>query len=144
MEPHFFGTQVYVKAHFRYIPENDRLLPAKEAGLPFVKGDILEVLSQEDTFWWQASKYGSHSAAGLIPSQQLEERRKTFNLSENGNVGCMGRRKPKRQLIYSSHHNGSESSSMCVRMWGRTGHIASGVVGSGDGVGSGGWWGVVV
>jgi guanylate kinase len=107
VEPHFFGTQVYVKAHFNYNPEVDRILPAREAGLPFSRGDILEVLSQEDTFWWQASKYGSHSGAGLIPSQQLEERRKTFNLADHSNVGCMGRRKPKRQLLYSSHHNGT-------------------------------------
>lgn len=49
----FFGTQVYMKAHFAYKPDNDRLIPSREAGLPFDKGDILEVLGQDDTFWWQ-------------------------------------------------------------------------------------------
>lgn len=67
-----------------------------------------QVLGQDDTFWWQACKYGSHSAAGLIPSQQLEERRRAYGLGENGAVGCLGRRKQKRQLLYSSHHNGCE------------------------------------
>ena len=67
-----------------------------------------KVLGQDDTFWWQACKYGSHSAAGLIPSQQLEERRRAYTLGENGAVGCLGRRKQKRQLLYSSHHNGCE------------------------------------
>lgn len=39
----FFGTQVYMKAHFAYKPDNDRLIPSREAGLPFDNGDILEV-----------------------------------------------------------------------------------------------------
>ena len=104
----FFGTQVYVRAHFDYNPKIDRLIPSKEAGLAFSKGDILEVLSQDDTFWWQACRYGTHSAAGLIPSLQLEERRKMYQTDNNAMVGCLGRRKPKRQLLYSSHHNGCE------------------------------------
>lgn len=45
----FFGTQVYMKAHFMYKPENDRLIPSREAGLPFDKGDVLEVCRIEPT-----------------------------------------------------------------------------------------------
>ena len=43
MDASFFGTQVYMKVHFDYKPETDRLIPSREAGLPFTKGDILEV-----------------------------------------------------------------------------------------------------
>lgn len=77
-----------------------------------------QVLGQDDTFWWQACKYGSHSAAGLIPSQQLEERRRAYGLGENGAVGCLGRRKQKRQLLYSSHHNGCEWVGCQQEGWG--------------------------
>ena len=31
-------------------------------------------MNQEDSFWWQAVRYGEHDLAKLIPSQMLEER----------------------------------------------------------------------
>ena len=31
-------------------------------------------MNQEDSFWWQAVRYGEHELAKLIPSQMLEER----------------------------------------------------------------------
>lgn len=51
------------------------MIPCKEAGLPFNKGDVLHIVNQEDLNWWQARKHGEkNSRAGLIPSRQLQER----------------------------------------------------------------------
>jgi len=67
-------TELYMRVHFDYNPRQDRLIPSQDAGLNFRKGDILKVLNQEDSFWWQAMRYGEHQTAGLVPSQMLEER----------------------------------------------------------------------
>uniref|UniRef100_A0A8C4GUU6 Protein associated with LIN7 2, MAGUK p55 family member a n=1 Tax=Dicentrarchus labrax TaxID=13489 RepID=A0A8C4GUU6_DICLA len=69
--------QVYLKPHFNYNPATDNLIPCKEAGLAFFKGDILHVVNKEDPNWWQARKVVG-GATGLIPSQFLEEKRKAF------------------------------------------------------------------
>lgn len=42
-----------MKAHFNYDPQRDRLIPCKDAGLPFKNGDILHIMSTEDPNWWQ-------------------------------------------------------------------------------------------
>jgi guanylate kinase len=100
-------TDIYMKSHFEYDPKTDRLIPSQEAGLKFEKGDILRVLNQDDSFWWQAIKYGENQLAGLIPSRMLEERRKAFKTVDGrATVGCMGKKKPKRRVAYSSHHCG--------------------------------------
>lgn len=70
--------QVYVKCHFDYNPFNDNLIPCKEAGLKFSKGEILHIVNREDPNWWQASHVKEGGSAGLIPSQFLEEKRKAF------------------------------------------------------------------
>ena len=51
-------TEVYLRAHFDFNPRQDRLIPSQDAGLSFRRGDILMVLNQEDSFWWQVSMYG--------------------------------------------------------------------------------------
>ena len=48
-----FLFQMFMKAHFNYDPQRDRLIPSKDAGLPFSDGDILHILSSEDPNWWQ-------------------------------------------------------------------------------------------
>lgn len=78
-------TDVVVKAHFDYDPSTDPYIPCGEIGLPFKRGNILNVLNKEDPNWWQASKQADpndqsydkvvYSFAGLIPGQQLQERR---------------------------------------------------------------------
>lgn len=71
-------SKVRVRAHFDYNPENDPYIPCKEAGLDFVRGDILHIVGQDDDgYWWQARKEFDRnlSRAGLIPSRALQERR---------------------------------------------------------------------
>lgn len=71
-------SKVRVRAHFDYNPENDPYIPCKEAGLDFLRGDILHIVGQDDDgYWWQARKEFDRnlSRAGLIPSRALQERR---------------------------------------------------------------------
>nr|XP_033786720.1 MAGUK p55 subfamily member 6 isoform X2 [Geotrypetes seraphini] len=70
--------QVFLKCHFDYDPYNDNLIPCKEAGLKFQKGEVLQIVNREDPNWWQASHVKEGGSAGLIPSQFLEEKRKAF------------------------------------------------------------------
>ncbi|GLH04611.1 Peripheral plasma membrane protein CASK [Gryllus bimaculatus] len=83
----------YMRALFDYNPHEDSLLPCKEIGLGFKHGDILQVVNQKDPNWWQAKIVGSNGPAGLIPSQELEERRQAF-IS-----------KKKRKTMYQSKSN---------------------------------------
>ncbi|KAH8852495.1 MAGUK p55 subfamily member 6 [Schistosoma japonicum] len=72
------SSQLFLRAHFSYDPKNDNLIPCKEAGLKFSAGSILQVLKQEDPYWWQARHHNQDGRAGLIPSIVLQERRKAF------------------------------------------------------------------
>uniref|UniRef100_A0A8C5QAD9 MAGUK p55 subfamily member 7 n=1 Tax=Leptobrachium leishanense TaxID=445787 RepID=A0A8C5QAD9_9ANUR len=68
--------KMFVKALFDYYPTEDKAIPCKEAGLAFRKGDILQIMSQDDATWWQAKHEGdANPRAGLIPSKQFQERR---------------------------------------------------------------------
>uniref|UniRef100_A0A3B4B4Z7 Uncharacterized protein n=1 Tax=Periophthalmus magnuspinnatus TaxID=409849 RepID=A0A3B4B4Z7_9GOBI len=74
-------SRVYLRALFDYTPFEDKATPCQEAGLPFKRGDILQVVSQEDTTWWQAKKVGdSNLRAALIPSTQFQERRLRYRM----------------------------------------------------------------
>ena len=44
-------SRVRLRALFNYDPADDRHIPCKEAGLPFVKGDIIHIVSQDDPYW---------------------------------------------------------------------------------------------
>uniref|UniRef100_V9KJS0 Membrane protein, palmitoylated 3 (MAGUK p55 subfamily member 3) n=1 Tax=Callorhinchus milii TaxID=7868 RepID=V9KJS0_CALMI len=69
-------SKVYMRALFDYDPSKDKAIPCKEAGLPFRKLNILQVVSRDDAVWWQAKRVGNTNLrAGLIPSKQFEERR---------------------------------------------------------------------
>ncbi len=39
---------------------------------------ILQIINVKDPNWWQAKHFGNDEQTGLIPSQELEERRKAF------------------------------------------------------------------
>ncbi|XP_040011457.1 MAGUK p55 subfamily member 3 [Xiphias gladius] len=74
-------SKVYMRALFDYIPLEDRATPCQEAGLPFKRGDILQVVTQDDPTWWQAKRVGdSNLRAGLIPSKQFQERRLAYRM----------------------------------------------------------------
>lgn len=67
--------QVYVRAMTDYWPQEDPSIPCMDAGLPFQKGDILQIVDQNDALWWQARKISDLSTcAGLIPSNHLLKR----------------------------------------------------------------------
>jgi calcium/calmodulin-dependent serine protein kinase len=95
------NLQIYVRAHFSYNPRDDELIPSVEAGLLFNTGDILEVISKEDYYWWQARRYGDQGSAGLIPSPELVEWRDSNNAAEkckkdSANCIIFGKKKKHR------------------------------------------------
>uniref|UniRef100_A0A673KEH1 Membrane protein, palmitoylated 7b (MAGUK p55 subfamily member 7) n=1 Tax=Sinocyclocheilus rhinocerous TaxID=307959 RepID=A0A673KEH1_9TELE len=62
------------EALFHYNPQADPAIPCKDAGLEFWRGDVLQIVSQEDDTWWQARQHNdANLRAGLIPSRQLQE-----------------------------------------------------------------------
>ncbi|XP_038171458.1 MAGUK p55 subfamily member 4 [Arvicola amphibius] len=67
---------VHVRAMIDYWPQEDPDIPCADAGLPFLKGDILQIVDQNDALWWQARKISDLAiCAGLIPSNQLLKRK---------------------------------------------------------------------
>ncbi|XP_060638448.2 MAGUK p55 subfamily member 7 isoform X3 [Anolis sagrei] len=75
--------KIFMKALFDYDPIDDKAIPCKEAGLPFRKGDILQIMSQDDATWWQAKLEGdANPRAGLIPSKHFQERRLALRKSD--------------------------------------------------------------
>lgn len=101
----------YMRALFDYDPNEDTLLPCKEIGLGFSHGDILQIINVKDPNWWQAKHYGNDEQTGLIPSQELEERRKAFVPPEADyvhKISICGTRisKKKRKTLYKSKSNG--------------------------------------
>uniref|UniRef100_A0A673NR16 Membrane protein, palmitoylated 7b (MAGUK p55 subfamily member 7) n=1 Tax=Sinocyclocheilus rhinocerous TaxID=307959 RepID=A0A673NR16_9TELE len=78
-EPETIDNKIFVRALFDYNPQEDPAIPCKDAGLEFWRGDVLQIVSQEDDTWWQARRHGdANLRAGLIPSRQLQERRVTL------------------------------------------------------------------
>ncbi|ESO88029.1 hypothetical protein LOTGIDRAFT_193889 [Lottia gigantea] len=98
---------IYMKAHFSYDPMKDRLIPCKEAGLPFQDGDILEIVNSDDPNWWQARFADIEGPTGLIPSKNLEEKRKAFVQHDYDNATsiCGLTRKKKKKYKYNTKSN---------------------------------------
>uniref|UniRef100_UPI003AAAE590 MAGUK p55 subfamily member 7-like n=1 Tax=Centroberyx gerrardi TaxID=166262 RepID=UPI003AAAE590 len=68
--------KLFVRTLFDYDPKEDPTVPCRAAALAFKRGDVIQIVSTEDDTWWQARCHGDGDArAGLIPSQQLHERR---------------------------------------------------------------------
>ncbi|XP_053666298.1 protein PALS2 isoform X1 [Anopheles marshallii] len=101
----------YMRALFDYDPNEDNLLPCKEIGLSFMRGDILQIINVKDPNWWQAKHAGEEGPTGLIPSQELEERRQAYVPPEADfvhKIGICGTRisKKKRKILYKTKQNG--------------------------------------
>lgn len=103
---------LYLRALFSYDANEDTLLPCKEVGVSFNQGDILEVVNQEDPNWWQARRVDSENLqTGLIPSQEMEERRRAFvvpdyDLATRTSIcGTKVSRKSKKKEIYNVGQN---------------------------------------
>ncbi|KAK1172957.1 MAGUK p55 subfamily member 6-like isoform X1 [Acipenser oxyrinchus oxyrinchus] len=99
--------QIYLKSHFDYNPAIDNLIPCKEAGLKFARGDIMQIMNREDCNWWQAC-HARGGTTGLIPSQFLEEKRKAFVRRDWDNSGVLcgtiGGKK-KKKMMYLTARN---------------------------------------
>ncbi|KAG1948813.1 MAGUK p55 subfamily [Pimephales promelas] len=99
--------QVYVQPHFDYNPANDNLIPCREAGLAFKRGDILQIVNREDPNWWQAC-HVVEGGTGLIPSQFLEEKRKAFVPKDLDGAGILCGTitgKKKKKMMYLTAKN---------------------------------------
>ncbi|KAM4024771.1 MAGUK p55 subfamily member 4 [Anomaloglossus baeobatrachus] len=69
-------TMLFVRAMADYWPQQDAAIPCADAGLPFKRGEILQIVDQSDSMWWQARKASDLSrCAGLIPSNHLLKRK---------------------------------------------------------------------
>ncbi|XP_071160369.1 peripheral plasma membrane protein CASK-like isoform X26 [Mytilus edulis] len=104
--------EIYVRALFDYNPEDDDLIPCSQAGVSFRVGDVLQIISKDDSNWWQAKKVGtspnSTDPAGLIPSPELQEWRTTVSsrekLKENA-VHCSWFGKKKKDKYLAKHNS---------------------------------------
>uniref|UniRef100_A0A915PZ49 Uncharacterized protein n=1 Tax=Setaria digitata TaxID=48799 RepID=A0A915PZ49_9BILA len=87
----------HVRALIDYSGSRDSLHPCPEAALCFTRGEILELLVTGDEHWWQARSLGHGSFAtlplasaanqyrkrvGLIPSEELQQKRRTLRETE--------------------------------------------------------------
>uniref|UniRef100_A0AAZ3NT70 MAGUK p55 subfamily member 6-like n=1 Tax=Oncorhynchus tshawytscha TaxID=74940 RepID=A0AAZ3NT70_ONCTS len=100
-------SQVYVQPHFDYDPANDHLIPCREAGIGFKRGDLLQIVNREDPNWWQACHVVG-GATGLIPSQFLEEKRKAFVPRDFDGSGILCGTitgKKKKKMMYLTARN---------------------------------------
>ncbi|XP_053973983.1 peripheral plasma membrane protein CASK isoform X4 [Hylaeus anthracinus] len=108
-------VQIFVRAQFDYDPLEDELIPCAQAGIAFKTGDILQIISKDDHYWWQAQKDNAAGSAGLIPSPELQEGRIAYMAAEKnkqeqdaeGEGGC------------SSHTEGCDGSTVNCSIFGR-------------------------
>ncbi|XP_016405052.1 MAGUK p55 subfamily member 3-like isoform X2 [Sinocyclocheilus rhinocerous] len=90
-------SKVYMRALFDYTPLEDKATPCQEAGLPFKRGDILQVVSQDDQTWWQAKRVADcNLRAGLVPSKQFQERRLAYRIK----MGSLQSSKSPKKAVY--------------------------------------------
>ncbi|XP_075975801.1 peripheral plasma membrane protein CASK isoform X4 [Anticarsia gemmatalis] len=101
---------IFVRAQFDYDPLEDELIPCAQAGIAFNTGDILQIISKDDSHWWQARKDASGGSAGLIPSPELQEWRAACAAAERSttdqvNCSIFGRKKKQSKDKYLAKHN---------------------------------------
>ncbi|XP_044588129.1 uncharacterized protein LOC123267528 isoform X4 [Cotesia glomerata] len=91
----------HVRAHFDYDPEEDPYIPCRELGISFQKGDVLHVISQDDSNWWQAYREGEEdqTLAGLIPSQAFQHQRESMKQTITGGKTTLRSSKKSSTLL---------------------------------------------
>jgi len=112
----------YVKAFFDYHPYEDSLCPCPEAGLAFQYGDILSIVNQDDPNWWQAriAEAPPEEQAKLIPSRELEEKRKAYVRPEAnyttkiGLCGTLTSRKKKKGFFRSKSNTEHDKAELAL------------------------------
>ncbi|XP_071571975.1 uncharacterized protein [Temnothorax nylanderi] len=94
-------TQIHIRAHFDYDPEEDPYIPCRELGVSFQKGDVLHVISQEDPNWWQAYREGEddQTLAGLIPSRAFQHQRESMKQTIAGDKSTVRGSKKSSTLL---------------------------------------------
>ncbi|XP_006632677.1 55 kDa erythrocyte membrane protein [Lepisosteus oculatus] len=100
--------EMYVRAQFDYDPAKDDLIPCKEAGLKFKRGDIIQIINKQDPNWWQGRVESSDvDFAGLIPSLDLQEWRVASRSTSGaeGNQSCspFGKKKKCKDKYLAKH-----------------------------------------
>ncbi|XP_076459191.1 MAGUK p55 subfamily member 7-like [Babylonia areolata] len=84
--------EMVVRALFSFDASTNESIPCREAGLSFQQGDILHIVNQEDSVWWQAYHHGDTSKkAGLIPSRHYHERQEVLRRSRSREGRSMSR-----------------------------------------------------
>uniref|UniRef100_A0A8C8SZI8 Membrane palmitoylated protein 4 n=1 Tax=Pelusios castaneus TaxID=367368 RepID=A0A8C8SZI8_9SAUR len=66
-------TTFYVRAMADYWPLQDPAIPCADAGLPFKKGEILQIVDQNDILWWQARQVSDLNALFWNSNQTLSQ-----------------------------------------------------------------------
>lgn len=84
--------EVHVRAHFDYHPYEDDLIPCRELGLAFRRGDILHVVNQEDPNWWQVSDGHLLSFVAFARLSLYRPSSRVLDMYNNG-------REPKFELL---------------------------------------------
>jgi guanylate kinase len=59
---------------FMYNPGRDEFCPCPQAGLAFKRRQVLKIIDDSDTDWWQA-QLDTTRLVGLVPSPRMQERR---------------------------------------------------------------------
>ena len=107
---------LHLRALYNYVPQEDIFIPCKEIGLPFAKGDILHIISQDDEDWWQAYRDDDRdqSLAGLIPAQLFQERRFAQMKALIGD-SFMDRKKRDKGFCIRGLHTHKKSTTSATR-----------------------------
>merc|ERR1719384_1055398 len=112
----------HMKALYDYDPYEDNLNPCPDAGLHFQYGDILAIVNQDDPNWWQAriAEAPPEEPAKLIPSRELEEKRKAYVRPEAnyttkiGLCGTLTSRKKKKGFFRSKSNTEHDKAELAL------------------------------
>ena len=112
----------HVRALYDYDPLKDSFMPCKELAFAFQRGDILRIVAREENLsksnWWQAYRENlsesstDSSLAGLIPSDNLQQKRRDLFQTKSEEKDTISLREPPKKAntmcftCRSSKHGG--------------------------------------